>query len=87
MPEPITNEWIEEQLKICNETKAHFTWARLSGDFLAAAWNSYPAVLKELQRLRQIIYRAHAFLMSGEAKDAIIVLDEDRKPGTESWYD
>ena len=55
--------------------------------FIAATRSGYPLVLKELRRLKQVIYRAVADLAAGESGHAMKTLDDDREPGTKSYYD
>ena len=60
---------------------------RANARLAAEAREGYPLVLKEVQRLRRVIWRAHANLRDGESGHASQTLDDDRKPGTESYYD
>lgn len=56
-------------------------------DFIIAAREGYLLVLKEVQRLKQVIYRACEDLRMGESGHAAKTLDDDREPGTKSYYD
>jgi len=51
---PLTNEWIKEQLEICEKAVPPGQLVR-SADarFIAAAREGYPLVLKEVMRLRK----------------------------------
>ena len=98
MPTPLTEEWIKEQLEICKMDsdwrKAYGTppfpspqWFSIFTRFLAAAQEGYPLVLKEIQRLKDVIYGAFEDLRQGESGHAAKTLDDDREPGTKSYYE
>jgi len=51
---PLTDEWIKEQLKICEKAVPPGQLVRSSdARFIAAAREGYPLVLEEVQRLRR----------------------------------
>ena len=84
----LTDEWINEQLEICEKAVPPGQLVR-SADarFIAAAREGYPLVLKEVLRLKRVIYSAHEDLMEGESGHAVKTLDDDREPGSASYYD
>ena len=98
MPVPLTDEWINEQLAIC---KMDSDWREAYGtppfpspqsfsvfrQFLTASQDGYALVLKEIQRLKDVIYSAHEDLMEGESGHALKTLDDDREPGTKCYYE
>ena len=84
MPTPLTDEWIDEQLAICKNVEIDPTkWLEVA----VAAHKGYLLVLKELLRLKRVIYSAHEDLMEGESGHAAKTLDDDREPGTKSYYE
>jgi len=81
---PLTEEWIEEQQRLCEEA----TREGVNMNFAVIALREgYPLVLKEVLRLKRVIYRAHSQLMEGESGHAVRILDDDREPASESYYD
>ena len=98
MPAPLTDEWIEEQLAIC---KMDSDWREAHGtppfpspqsfsvfrQFLTASQDGYALALKEIQRLKDVVYGAFEDLRQGESGHAAKTLDDNRKPGTKSYYE
>lgn len=73
---------------ICNLLEANGSYSEWldNAEFIAAARENYSLVLKEMQQLRRVIWSAHEDLMEGESGHAAKTLDDDREPGTKSYY-
>ena len=125
MPAPLTDEWIEEQLELCEAAtpgpwmlgcpEEQWPMAKravsgpnnvnviLSGPnrwddpqglqreedgiFIIAAREGYILALREIQRLKDVIYGAFEDLRQGESGHAAKTLDDDRELGTKSYYE